>query len=244
MEELSHGKKPYVRQICEISGICVWLVDGEYVRKNICEDFVNYDHHHHLKFIPENEFWIAEGTSEDEIEFYTDRMLIEHRLISSGMCYDDACKKAGAFEKRERAKSEMIKKLGQNREDRKDLIEKVHKELLDSYSGRVKVWVVNGELVRSLFYTDFGGGGHDKVYDFIPDNEIWIDDDIAPEERKFIVLHELHERNLMSGGMDYPKAHKSATKIEDFCRRNTKETENAISEEIKKQEMPESEKKA
>jgi hypothetical protein len=239
LAELGHDKKPYVRGICEISGITVWLVDGEYVRKNICEDFVNYDHHHHLKFIPENEFWIAEGTSEEEIEFYTDRMLIEHRLISSGMGYDDACKKAANFEKRERAKSEMIKKLGQARENKQELIERVHKELLDKYSGRVKVWVVNGELVRSLFYTDFGGGGHDKVYHFIPDNEIWIDDDIAPEERKFIVLHELHERNLMSGGMDYPKAHKSATRVEDLCRHKTGETDDAISEEIKKQELPE-----
>jgi hypothetical protein len=36
----------------------VWLVDGEFIRKNISEDFVNYDQHYHLNVIPEDEFWI------------------------------------------------------------------------------------------------------------------------------------------------------------------------------------------
>jgi hypothetical protein len=115
------------------------------------------------------------------------------------------------------------------------VLRKVRRKVLRSYSGKVKVWVVDGMLVRSLFLTDFGGGGHDLVYTFIPGNEVWIDSDISPRERKFIVLHELHERNLMSRGMSYEDAHRSATSVEDFFRHRPKATFRTIKREIKKQ---------
>jgi hypothetical protein len=73
------------------------------------------------------------------------------------------------------------------------------------------------------------------VYHFIPEDEIWIDDDISQRERKFIILHEMHERNLMEKGMDYPSAHRSATEIEDFCRHHTDKLDEAIKGEIIKQ---------
>jgi len=211
-------------------------VDGEYVRKNICEDFVNYAHHYNLSFIPKNEFWIADGTEEGEIRYYIDHMLVEHRLVSEGKSREEAASRACMVEKGERSKSEMMKKLGDIKENRKELIDKIHKKILKTYSGKVRVWVVDGKLVRSTLYLDFGGGGHDKVFNFVPDNEVWIDDDISREERKFIILHELHERNLMAKGADYPEGHKSATEIEDFYRHHPKGTMKAIMKEMRKQE--------
>jgi hypothetical protein len=235
--KLDRGRKPYLKKLCSISKIEVWMVDGEYVRKNICEDFVNYSHHYHLEFIPKNEFWIADGADPEEIRYYIDHLIAEYRLMASGMGYRKASEKAAIAEKRERNKSEAMKKLSGIRENKKELVEKVHKRLLKSYSGAVKVWVVDGRLVRDLFYFDFAGGGHDRVYHFIPDNEVWIDDDISREERKFIILHELHERNMMSGGMEYTPAHSSATGIEDFFRHHPKRIDKAIREEIRKQDV-------
>ena len=229
------NKKIYLKKIRELSKIRVWLVDGEYIRKNICEDFVNYDHHYHLKFIPKNEFWIAEGTDEDEIRYYIDHMLVEHRLMSKGMSFEEASAKASLAERRERGKSEIMKKLGSVREHRKEIIDMVHKKLLKKYSGGIMVWVVDGELVRDVFYTFFGGGGHDKVFHFIPENEIWIDQDIHPKERKFILIHELHERSLMAKGKDYQHSHRKATEIEDFFRHHSKGLDKIIKEEIGKQ---------
>jgi hypothetical protein len=221
--KLVKNKKLYIKKLRDISVISVWLVDGEYVRKNICEDFVNYGHHYNLGFIPKNEFWIAKEVAHDESKYYIDHMLVEHRLMASGMSHDDASKKADLFEKRERSKSEIMKRLGEAKKSKKELIDKVHRKLLKSYSGKVKVWIVSGELVRDLFHLDFAGGGHDKVYHFVPENEIWIDDDISAQERKFIILHELHERNLMSKGMDYDHAHESATETEDFFQAHARE---------------------
>jgi hypothetical protein len=231
--KLHHGAMPYIRKLRKLSKITVWLVDGEYVRKNICEDFVNYDHHGRLFFIPEDEFWIAEGSGKDEIKFYIDRMYVEHVLIASGMGYDRASEKAAVFEKRERAKILAMEKPSGAIDS--ILTERVKKKLLKSYSGKLKVWIVDSTLVRDLLFTDFGGGGHDKVYRFVPENEIWIDDDIPQGGRKFIILHELHERGLMAAGASYADGHAKATVLEDFFRHHPKGTMDAIRKEKARQ---------
>jgi hypothetical protein len=232
---ISGNRKIYLKKICKLSKIQVWLVDGEYIRRNICEDFVNYAHYFNFKFIPKNEFWIADGTKEDEIIYYIDHMLVEHRLMLKGMSFEEASAKASLAEKRERGKSEIMKKLGSVREHKKEIIGMIHKKLLKKYSDKVRVWIVDGELVRDVFYTFFGGGGHDKVFHFIPDNEIWIDQDIHPGERKFILIHELHERSLMAKGKDYHHSHRKATEIEDFFRHHPKGLDKTIKEEIGRQ---------
>ena len=62
----------------------------------------------------------------------------------------------------------------------------------------LSVWIINGRLVRSGFDDDFTEGGHDYVYEFVPRDEIWIDNDLEEVERPYVLLHELHERNLMA----------------------------------------------
>jgi hypothetical protein len=233
--KLRNNRDLYIRKLTKVGRFTVWIVNGEYVRKNICEDFVNYDGHHHLPFIPKNEFWIANEASPGEERFYIERMIMEIRFMESGMKYRDAAEKAALFEKLERSKSRAAMALAGPKSHREELLQKVRKKLLKTFSGKVNVWLVNGELVRDIFMPDFGGGGHDLVYHYIPFNEIWIDDDIASRERKFIILHEIHERNLMARGMKYPAAHQSATELEDFFRHNPKKLPVAIRRELGRQ---------
>jgi hypothetical protein len=68
--------------------------------------------------------------------------------------------------------------------------------------GEISIWIVDGRLVRSVFDVDFTEGGHDYVYEFVPQNEVWIDNDLEESERPFVLLHELHERNLMAKGWE------------------------------------------
>jgi hypothetical protein len=65
--------------------------------------------------------------------------------------------------------------------------------------------------VRSNYSLDFTQGGHDRVYSFIPQHEIWIDDDLSAKERSAVILHEINENNLMSKGMSYLPAHKRSS---------------------------------
>lgn len=222
-------KKPYLSKCSTVAGFTVWVVDGEYVREHLNHDFTNFGQHYRFKFIPKNEFWIDKEAAPGEERFFIDHLLVEHRWMAKGMKYNDALDKAEIIEKRERSKSRLLKGIKKN-----NAIKKIHKRLLKSYSGNISVWIVSGELVRDIFMIDFTEGGHDRVYSFIPKNEVWIDDDLSPEERKFVILHELHERHLMAKGLDYGKAHDSANEVEYHCRRHPRELGKKLKSEIKK----------
>jgi hypothetical protein len=96
----------------------------------------------------------------------------------------------------------------------------------------LKVWIVKGSLFE-IVLCNFTEGGHDLVYKFIPKNEIWLDDDVSPLERKFILLHEIHERNLMAKKWSYDKAHASSSKIEYQCRKNRRLLNKFLERELK-----------
>src|SRR3989339_426150 len=99
--KIRKGKKPYIYQDGKISKFKIWIVDGEYIRKNICEDFVNLGQHYLYKFIPKNEFWIAKEAYEGEENYYVDHLLIENKLMASGVPYEKAYIIAAKTEKKE-----------------------------------------------------------------------------------------------------------------------------------------------
>lgn len=230
-------KKPYIKRLPEISGFKVWIVDGEYIRENMDEEFTNFGQHYLFGFIPKNEFWIDKERVPGEEKYYINSMLTINRLLAKGVSRGEAIKIADKEERSEREKSQLVKKRIKLKKYPEKLIDSVHKDLLQKYSTKkIKVWIVSGEAIRSLFFIDFTEGGHGYVYSFIPKNEVWIDDDIEPDEIKFVLLHELHERNLMSKGMKYDPAHSSSSKIEYACRRHKKDINKELKKEIKKNE--------
>ncbi len=222
-------KSPYLEKVGQRGRITIWIVDGTYVRTSIDEEFTNYGQHYSFGFIPENEFWIDREGERDELNFFIDHLLIEHRLMAQGVSYDKALEAADRAEMAERKKSGDIKKLtgGEGLPDAK----KVHVKLWKMLSSGVGVWVVDGRLVRSVFDVDFTEGGHDHVYEFVPQNEVWIDNDLAEAERPYVLLHELHERNLMAKGWTYDRAHEDASKLEYHCRHNPNELHMALANE-------------
>ena len=228
-------KKPYVKKFSKISNFIVWIVDGKYIRENIDEEFTNYGDHYHFSFIPKDEFWIDKERVPGEEKYYIESMLVMSKLISKGVSRERAIDAADNAEKHERAKSRLMKKEIEIRRDKKELLKLIHKNLLKKYSSKnLNIWFVNGEAVRNLFYIDFTEGGHGYVYNFVPKNEIWIDDDLEPDEVKFVLLHELHERRLMAKGKKYDPAHKSSSDIEYWCRKHPEKLDNNLKKEIKK----------
>lgn len=230
----NHKSNIYIKKIDTIGKISVWLVDGEYIRKNIDENFVEFDEHYRFSFIPKNEFWIDHETEVEERPFFIDHLLVERGFIEKGYGYKEANAKADLHEKRQRMKLMVLKKLAKLKKHRGELINKIHKKLLKKYSKNVNVWLVDGALVRDFFLVEYSEGGHDRVYPFIPKNEVWIEHILSPKEIRFITLHELHERFLMGEGKSYKDAHKGATIVEDRFRDNPKGLEKRIKEEILK----------
>ena len=106
-----------------------------------------------------------------------------------------------------------------------------HISLWKKLKTSVSVWIVNGQVVRSVFDKSFFKGGNDYEYEFIPLKEVWIDEAVEENERLFILLHELHERNLMAKGWSRDKAHNEACLIEDQCRHFPKDLCGALTKE-------------
>jgi len=227
-------EKPYLKKLTTISKFDVWFVDGKYIREKIDEEFTNFGQHYGFRFIPKNEFWIDHERTPGEEEFYIDHLLVENRLMAEGMPYDQALEKADRVELKERRIVDFYQKGLKIGHSQAEHVAKVHKKLLESYSKYLKVWIVDGRLVRDLFFIDFTEGGHDKVYHFVPPREVWLDDALLPGEIKFVLLHEVHERHLMSQGYDYPKAHRSSSHIEYYCRHHPEELDQKLREEIEK----------
>ena len=223
-------KPPYIQRVEERGNLTIWTVDGSYIRGHIDEEFTNFGQHYRFPFIPEDELWIDREAENNELRFFIDHLLVEHRLMAKGMPYDKAIELADREERKERRRAGDLERLTHHGEKLPDPKE-VHERLWKKLENGVSVWIVNGRLVRSVFDIDFTAGGHDYVYEFVPENEVWIDDDVVEMERAYVLVHELHERNRMAGGWPYNKAHTESSRIEYHCRRHPDELHDALAAE-------------
>jgi hypothetical protein len=223
-------KPAYIRKDDTRGDIQVWIVDGSFIRGHIDEEFTNFGQHYRYPYIPEKEFWIDQEAEHDERGFFIDHLLIEHDLMSKGAPYDKALVEADQSERKERRRAGDVSKTT-NHGQQLPYGHSVHERLWKKLENGVSVWIVNGRLVRSVFDIDFTAGGHDHVYEFVPTGEVWIDDAIVENERGFVLLHELHERNKMSEGLPYSKAHAESSKIEFHCRHHPDELHDALASE-------------
>jgi hypothetical protein len=223
-------KPPYLQKDEMRGDFQVWIVDGEYVRGRIDEEFTNFGHHFRYPYIPEKEFWIDKEAEHDERKFFIEHLLVEHGLMEGGMEYGDALTRADRVERRERRRSGDVRQVVRQGKGL-PAAGTVHERLWKKLENGVSIWVVNGRLVRSLFDIDFTAGGHDHVYEFVPEDEVWIDDAIDEKERRFVLLHELHERNRMAEGWPYSKAHLESSRLEFRYRHHPDELHDALSAE-------------
>jgi hypothetical protein len=221
---------PYLTKIDERGPLQVWVVDGAYIRGHVDEEFTNFGQHYRFNFIPEKELWIDQATKSDEQKFFIDHLLIERRLMSEGVPYETAIVEADKAERSERRRAGDVRQNTRNGQQLPDGAQ-VHERLWKTLESGVNVWIVNGRKVRSLFDIDFTAGGHDHVYEFVPAGEVWIDDDIEEVERPLVLVHELHERNLMAKGMPYSKAHADSSRLEYRCRHYPDELHDALAVE-------------
>lgn len=223
-------KPAYLEKVDQRGDLVVWVVDGAYIRGRVDPEFTNFGQHHRYPYIPAGELWIDRESDPDEREFFIEHLMVEHRLMAEGQPYERALEAANQAERRERRRAGDLRKMmrpGQPLPDPRA----VHVRLWKALESGVSVWVVDGRLVRSAFNIDFTAGGHDYVYEFVPANEVWIDNDIAESERGYVLLHELHERNRMAGGWPYSRAHAESSRLEFRCRQKPDELHDALAAE-------------
>jgi hypothetical protein len=223
-------KLPYIEKVGERGALQIWVVDGAYIRSHIDEEFTNYGQHYRFHYIPINELWLDREAAEDEQQFFIDHLLVEHRLMAKGVPYEKALVEADHAERKERRHAGDVSRLTSHGR-RLPEASHVHKRLWKKLENGLSVWFVSGRLVRSVFDIDFTEGGHDYVYEFVPENEVWIDDDVEEEERGYVLVHELHERNRMASGLPYSQAHAESSRLEYHCRHHPDELHDALAAE-------------
>ncbi len=97
--------------------------------------------------------------------------------------------------------------------------------------GGFLVYIVDGLVVRNEIDIDYVAGGHGYVYDYIPQNEVWIERDVEPVERPYVLLHELVEiRHMRDYLWKYDRAHEEANRVEAIARTSPARLEKMLQE--------------
>jgi hypothetical protein len=202
----------HLKALAREPGLTIWRVDGHAIRNRLDVEFTNGAHHFMAPYIPEDEIWLDREASPagDEWKLWAAYQRVHRRRMMAGSSYLAALERAERAERKLRAAPRV--KHG-------EIQERARRRVIGKAGGR-KVVLVRGRVVRDLAYVHFTMGGHIRRYRWIPADEIWIDDAVAPAERPAVVLHEQVEVDLMEDhGLDYHAAHAKASAAEASFRR-------------------------
>lgn len=171
------------------------FVDGQVIRNVVDVDFSGEGSNVMYPYIPSGVMWLDE-VLEAEKDFFVELHSIERDLLLAGLSYADARKKVC---------EKLVKAEKPN-------------PVIDTYTWfpkdkDLKIFIVDGQMVREYFDPKFIQGGHDLVYSYIPSRTIWMEKAFE-KEYLFTLLHEAHERSLMAKGLKYLDAHNSALQVE------------------------------
>lgn len=219
----------------EYKGFKIWIVDGNYIRREIFNEFIYGGNDERYTFVPESEIWIDNSISAEEYLTTLEHEIIERNLMRhNGYTYYDAHDSALMLELGMRrgflaAANEHEKQLPMVSPidyDSTQEIEELPEQIKLSgiykipYAKRdgVEIWVVDGYKVRRDIYPDFGFSGNSNAYLFIPPNEIWIDASITCQEMEYSIQLELKEMAFMKNGLPYDDAYTNALKTTDSLR--------------------------
>jgi len=165
--------------------------------------------------IPADEIWISEKLAAKEGVFFIANALTRLAREAAGATeksYDDGLEVERLLRERLTGISFRDGKPHERVPDEIYLEEYV---TLPDPRGPVKVWLVNGNLARSYYKTDYTEGGHGYVYPWVPEPEIWVEDGVDRREVPFIVCHEYLERRLMRDRrLGYDHAHEICSAVE------------------------------
>jgi len=205
----------HIRKLEDFGEVTTWEINGEKLRAEKDIEFTNFGIYPDFDYIPKNELWMDKEAHPDERQFFIDHMLTQWKYLKNGydndLAIDKAYKKEASERQKAGDKNKVFDRAGGSHP------ENVHLKQLGNTKDGLEVWLINGRLVRSAYFIDFVDGGHHLIYPWVPEKEVWIDDDLRESEIPFVLLHELHERRLMAKGWSYNRAHPSASKIEFFC---------------------------
>jgi hypothetical protein len=208
----------------------IWIVDGNQVRLKIFSSFLYGGNEQRYPFNPKGEIWIDNAISCEEYYLTLAHELNERHLMARfGWKYLTAHDSSLSLEQTIRHSNEEIclahesslKKVSptdfSNIKEIRGIadsiqIKNIYRIPMGTREG-IKIWIVDGYMIRKNIYPDFGFSGNDLSYHFIPEKEIWIDGQVSCDETEYSIATELKERKLMEEGKSYDDAYSDAIDI-------------------------------
>jgi hypothetical protein len=203
--------------VCSVNAFAVRNVakpDEEFGNFATTDDFPD--------LIPKGEIWISEKIAPREGVFFIADALTQLKRQAAGLSPDNTYDEGLRVEQLLREKLNGVE--FRDGKPHKRVPEKVYLSLyltLPDPQGPVEVWVVDGNLARSYYKTDYTEGGHGYVYPWVPKGEIWIEDGVDHRELPYITAHEYLEWRLMRDArLGYDHAHEVCSTVEFDLRRD------------------------
>jgi hypothetical protein len=181
------------------------------------EEFTNFATRDEFPYlIPRGEIWLGEKNLDKEGVFFIVNALVrlkeKEKGVSEVRAYTVALKQERAL--RKELTGLPFRDGKPHRRVPRVVYEKLYLSLSDPKFA-VEVWLVDGNVVRSLYNTDYTEGGHGFVYPWVPKSQIWVEKDLDRWELPFIVSHEYIELRLMRDlGLGHDRAHAICSKVE------------------------------
>lgn len=203
----------------------VYTVNGLAVRNasRVDEEFGNFATHDEFPdVIGRQEVWVSEKLAAREGVFFIANALTYLSRLAAGAAdtaYDDGLSVERVL--RERVNGVSFQDGKPHRKVPAEIYLGEYATLPDP-RGPVTVHLIDGNLARSYYKTDYTQGGHGFVYPWVPKPQIWVEGGVDRRETHFIVCHEYLERRLMRDeGLDYGRAHGMASRLEFDLRKGT-----------------------
>lgn len=104
--------KPYIKYIGRIKKFRLFVVDGDYIRNNMEDNFALAGHQlAYPNMIPHLEIWIEETTHKSEILFLAVHEIFENKIMQWGVDYELAHEMANVIETACRKHPEKTKEV-------------------------------------------------------------------------------------------------------------------------------------
>jgi hypothetical protein len=205
----------------KVDSLEIYIVDGELVRREIYPDFIFGGNEQRYPFVPHNEIWIDNSipnreyttTLKHEINEMT---LMRERQWTYIQAHDSSLMLEvllrNGFREESLAHEKSLPEVSPTDTDSlkqiKSLPDKIklkdiYIERRESKGNPYSIWLVDGDKVRREIYPDFGFDGDANDYNFIPENEIWIDGNVSCEEYIYLLTEEKSSIELLNAGEDY-----------------------------------------
>ena len=219
MSKAKRGDELHKKYVTTLRGYRVCTVNAFGVRSltRHDEEFTNFAIHTDFpSLIPPGEIWIDARLFEAEGLFSLVDAMMHLKKLEEGLPEDEAYQAGVKAERLLREGLVGVKYRGGKPHRRTpSKVYLGHYTTLPDGSGPVEARLVDGNLVRSLYRTDYVEGGHGYVYPWVPKGEIWLEQGVALGELPFVLAHEYTELRLMRDeGLTYDPAHAIAAKVE------------------------------